>query len=235
MRTKYLACETLRDEIEYIFHSESRNENGQKAASEKSVNFGKPEIIWLESGLHNFPKKLHNRLQESIDQVTDCDRLILLFGRCGNSSNQLKSGSFELIIPKADDCISLLFGSDQARNAYAGANAAYYLTEGWMRGERNVWVEYQYTVEKYGEKDAKVIADMMYGHYKQLALLDTGVGNIEELVEQTAVIEETLGLKRTVIPATLSYLKELIYGPWDRERYYILKPFEEVTLSSPLG
>lgn len=210
MKTKYLACETLKDEIQYILRSDTENR----------------EIIWLESGLHNFPKKLHQRLQESIEQVKDCDRLVLLFGRCGNSVDQIKNGPFELIVPRVDDCISLLFGSDRARSAYASMNAAYYLTEGWMRGERNLWVEYQHAVEKYGEEEAREIADMMYGHYRQLALLDTGIGAIGELMEKTGIIEETLGLKRCVVPATLDYLTELIRGPWNTERYYIMKPYE---------
>lgn len=208
MNTKIIACETLREEFTFLL-----NETG--------IDF---EVIWIESGLHNYPDKLHNRLQETIDGLEDCDRVILLFGRCGNSIANLKNSNFTLIIPKVDDCISLLMGSDERRQNYFRENAAYYLTEGWMRGERNLWVEYTYSVEKYGEETARSIAEMMFGNYRTLALLDTGVNPIEELMKETQIIEETLGLRRTIVPASLDYMRQLLTGSWDESRFEVIPP-----------
>ncbi len=158
MRTTMIVCETLRDEFLFLY---------------KDIGL-KANVKWIESGLHNYTQKLHDRLQEAVDGITDCDRVILVFGRCGDSVLNLKNGNFEMIIPKADDCISLLMGSDERRRDYSKEHAAYYLTEGWIRGERNIWVEYLYSVEKYGEETARSIADMMYCNYRTLALLDAG-------------------------------------------------------------
>lgn len=213
MRIKVLACRTLQDEIEFLM------DNGDLQY----------EVIWVESGLHNVPSRLHLRLQELIDQVRECDRLLLAFGRCGNSVLKLKSKDFSLVIPRVEDCISLFFGSDSDRNKYAAENAAYYLTQGWMRGERNLWVEYEHSVDRFGAETAREIADIMYSHYDQLALLDTGVYPMEELMRETKMIEDTLGLKRAVVPASLSYLRELLTGPWDEERFYVVEPNTEVT------
>ncbi len=209
MRIKVLACETLRDEFTYLFDKLELD----------------AEVIWIESGLHNYPDKLRKRLQEEIDRISECERLILLFGRCGNSIVGVKTGNFEMIIPKVDDCISLLMGSDERRREFSRENACYYLTEGWMRGERNLWVEYRYSVEKYGEETAREIADMMYSNYRTLALLDTGVTPIKNLEEKTQIIEETLNLKRTVVAGTLDYMRELLTGPWDESRYEIIPPY----------
>ena len=55
MKTVILSCRTLEDEL--------------LAALAKS---GKDyEIVWLESGLHNVPKKLTARLQEELDKIQE--------------------------------------------------------------------------------------------------------------------------------------------------------------------
>lgn len=211
MRIKILACKTLEAEINRVLHEEN----------EEDI-----PVVWIESGLHNYPKKLHARLQEEIDKITDCDRLLLFFGHCGDSVNGLVSGDFEMVIPKFSDCISLLMGSDERRNAYGRENAAYYLTEGWMRGERNLWVEYQYTVDKYGEEQAKEITEMMYAHYRTLALLDTGTEPIDKLYQETEGIEKMLGMKRQIVPASVDRLRELLRGTLNPQYYDIVKPGE---------
>lgn len=209
MKTTMIVCETLKDEFLFLY-----KEIGLKA-----------NVKWIESGLHNYTQKLHDRLQQAIDEIEGCERVILVFGRCGDSVQNLKNGDFEMIIPKAEDCISLLMGSNERRRDYSKEHAAYYLTEGWLRGERNIWVEYLYSVEKYGEETAKSIAKMMYCNYRTLALLDTGIDPIGQLMEKTQEIEETLGLKREVVPAELTYIRELLTGPWDAARYEIVPPY----------
>jgi len=208
MREYLIACETLRDELIHAF---------------QITNTGIP-VIWIESGLHNTPQKLHSRLQETLESLDSCDRVYLLFGSCGNAALGLQTGNFELIMPKVDDCISLLMGSPKKRADFARKHAAYYLTEGWMRGERNLWVEYQYTLEKYGKEQADYIAEVMYGHYKTLGILDTGVYPVDALLEKTKIIADTLGLQQRVVPATTRYIEALLTGPWPRHQFCRIKP-----------
>ena len=110
MKTTLLACETLRNEIEAVIEKKHL----------------KLDLCWIESGLHNTPKKLHARLQEELDSISGCDRLLLGFGRCGNSVLGLRTGDYETIFPRIEDCISLFFGSDEARSTYGREHAAIY-------------------------------------------------------------------------------------------------------------
>lgn len=213
MNTKLIACKTLGDELRLVM-------------GRLHLDY---EIVWIESGLHNTPNKLNKRLQEELDSIS-CDRLLTAFGRCGSSLQGLIAGDYEWIIPRVDDCISLLFGSDAAREEYGRQNAAIFLTEGWMRGERNIWVEYQHAVEKYGEETAQDISEMMYGHYRELALLDTGAFPIEKLWNETVCIEEKISLKRKITPATLTYIEKLLTGPWTEEEFYIFPPHTQANL-----
>ena len=67
-------------------------------------------IYWLEAGPHNVPQQLHQALQEQIDRCGDRERVLLAMGFCGNAVCGLRSGPGELVIPRVDDCISLLLG-----------------------------------------------------------------------------------------------------------------------------
>jgi hypothetical protein len=207
-----IACETLRDEFQSVLDKAGKD----------------PQVIWIESGLHNRPEKLRVRLQEALDSVP-CGMVHLLFGVCGNAALGLKTGDFRLVMPKVDDCISLLLGSPKKRAAFAAEHAAYYLTEGWMRGERNPLMEYQYSLEKYGREEAEYIAKTLYGHYKTLALLDTGAYPIDKLMEETKTLAATIGLERIVVPASTSYIEEFLHGPWPPDRYIVKGPHSEIT------
>lgn len=212
MKTVIIACRTLEDELNY-------------AMKRVGVAY---QVEWIESGLHNTPKKLTARLQELLDSV-EADRVLLAMGYCGNSIMGIVPKNYYLIIPRVDDCISLLIGSINERAKVSKQYAAYFLTEGWMRGERNLWVEYQYSVEKYGEEQARSIAEMMYGHYRTLGLLDTGVKPIEPLIQSTRFISEALKLEQKVIPATVTYIEHLLIGPWNKDKFIIKAPGEEIT------
>ena len=204
MKTVVLSCRTLEDEL--------------NAALKRS---GKEyDVVWLESGLHNVPAKLSTRIQEELDRI-EADRVLLAMGFCGNAMAGIH-GSFEMILPRADDCISLLLGSVERRMKIGRDLAAYFFTDGWMRGERNIIVEYEHTLKKYGPELTASIMEMMYSHYRTLAILNCGVGDVSALMERTRDIAATLGLEQRELPGTLAYLTELFTGPWPEERYITL-------------
>lgn len=213
MRRTLIACKTVEDELE-------------AALGKTGVEI---PVKWVESGLHNVPEKLHARLQSEIDALDEgVDQVLMCFGSCGTSLVGLEARCHELVIPRVDDCISLLIGSDERRASISRDYAAYYLTEGWMRGERNLWVEHLYAVEKYGEEGARRIDEMMYGNYRTLALLDAGVYPIDHLTDETRIIADTLELEQRTIPASIAYIEDLLRGPYDDGRFVIVEAGDAV-------
>lgn len=213
METAVIACKTIETEL-----------GAAMAATGKDY-----PVLWLESGLHNDPQRLNARLREELGKLRG-GRALLAMGFCGNSVNGLRAEGFELVIPRADDCITLLLGGTERRARITRELAAYFLTEGWLRGEQNLWVEYRHTVKKYGEKRAKRISEVMYSHYRTLALVDTGAEPVGPLLESTRIIAETLGFAQEVIPGTLSWLEELLTGPWGEPRFIVKRDGESVNL-----
>ncbi len=204
METQIVSCRTIQLEVE-------------KALRETGLQY---PVSWVESGLHNYPEKLRNKLQEILDRIS-ADRVLLAMGFCGNSLAGLKTRDFELVIPRADDCITLMIGSPEERKRY---ERTYFLSKGWLQGERNIYEEYKYTLHKYGPKQGKAIFRMMLGHYMYLGVLDTGVCDFDELAAQAGAIADELDLTLRTIPAADRFLKELLTGPWPEERFCVVAP-----------
>ena len=157
-KTVIVSCKTLENEL-------------TEAVKECGCDY---EIHWIESGLHNYPAKLNQVLQETFDSIEGAERILLAMGYCGNSIENVRTGDFTLIIPRVDDCISFLLGSCKNRIEISRAYGTYFLTEGWLKGERNIWKEYEYSIQKYGEKTGNEIFKMVLGNYRARAGLDTG-------------------------------------------------------------
>lgn len=209
MKTALFACETIRDEIQHALR-----ETGAA-----------PEMVWIESGLHNSPELLRSVLQQKLDALEGVGRVLMAFGQCGHATEQLVSGDFEMVFPRVDDCITLLLGSMERRTQAAETHGAYFLTKGWLAGERNIWAEYQYAVKKYGAKRAPEIVRIMLGNYKRILVLDTGSYDIESILPQTRLIADTFQLLHEIVPTGIGYLKELLTGPWDDgERFLVVPP-----------
>lgn len=203
-----IACETVQDELLKV-----KNE----------INCSYP-ILWISSGLHNTPDKLRSTIQETVKKAESCDKILFAMGYCGNSIAGVETETAELIIPRVDDCISLLLGSVEHRRKICEGCGTYFLTKGWLKGERNLWAEYQYTVKKFGGKRAKKIMAVMLHNYKSLGVLDTGAYDIEEILPRTKEIAAELELNHEILTGSDRYIRRLLMGPWDDEQFLIVKP-----------
>lgn len=183
-------------------------------------------VLWLESGLHNWPDRLRAAIQQLLDGCANYETVLLAMSLCGDSVVGLHSGDFRLVIPRCEDCITLLLGSDARRRSIF---ATYFMTEGWLSGENNIWQEYLHCIQKYGEKRGKRIFSAMLAHYKNLALLDTGCFDKDAAQAQLIPIAEALGLEYTCIEGTLDYLQDLLNGNWAPERFLVVPPHTTIS------
>lgn len=215
-REVMIACDTLRTEIEHVMQ----------------VHGVDRPVVWIEHLLHNVPTKLTAALQEAIDSIEDADRVLLGFGNCGNAIQGLKSGDFELIVPRLDDCVSLVLGSQRYRERYSREHHAFYLTDGWITGSRTIEVEYNEMIEDYGEEEADELMNMMYVNYNTMAYLDTGLYDVGALMDRTRHLCEVIETEQIVEPATLAYVERLVCGPWPEDLFVHVAP-GEIIPSSP--
>lgn len=211
--TIIVACQTIRDEVNL-------------AIAETGVHY---PVLWIESGLHNFPDRLGQKIQEEINKIENVETILLAFGYCGNSLLGIKSSRAQLIIPRVDDCISLLLGSYQRRQSMNKEVGTYFLTKGWLENEQNLLSEYERCVVRYGKDKALKVMKMMLNNYHRLMVIDTQAYQFEGVLTKTKAFAEALGLSHEKIEGSSRLLKKLLLGPWDDE-FAIIQVDEAVRL-----
>jgi hypothetical protein len=193
---KIIACEVLRDEIE-------------------RVNPGY-ECEFFPGALHDYPDKLRAAIQEKIDATPGAREILIGCARCSNGTVGLHARRHRLVVPAADDCISLLLGS---RRRYLEEHRAcpgtYYYTRGWIDFIDDPYKDYLKIVPKYGEEKAARVARMILANYTRVAVIDTGVVDVQSLRPYVEMVAAFYGLPIEYLDGSLRYLERLMTGPHD--------------------
>ena len=205
MKTALIACRTLEKEISYILDHEPVNID---------------MVLYVPSGLHNTTARLQEAVREQMRRLegTGVERLLLCFGLCGNMVDGLTTGDYETVMPKTDDCITLLLGSAERRRYLDETKRGYFLTEGWLQGKANLHSEYQKAVEMYGQEMADDIFREIFQGYRYLTLIDTGQPDYPAFVQEGKKIAEDFGLEPLPVKGETGWLKE-----------YLLQDIEQLT------
>lgn len=201
------------------------------------------EYETLDFGLHGTPEVLKSKLQESIDRSQDFDTIVLAYGTCGMAVMGLRSESATLVIPRADDCITLLLGSREAYLKQQRENpGSLFTSKGWIEGRidegtqgmtRNMKM-YQRLVEKHGEERAKRIQAVYeekyrLKHYKRLAFITTsGEADLDKYKEQARTRASNLNLRYEEIPGSPVLMERIANGDWN-EDFVVIPPGHTVT------
>ncbi|SCM81325.1 conserved hypothetical protein [uncultured Sporomusa sp.] len=213
MKTVILACQTMKDELELVMR-------------ESGIEY---PVVYLESGLHNSPEMLRGKVQECIDTLA-ADIILMLFGCCGNGLVGIKSAKATLVIPRIDDCITMLLGSTETRRSIPGETSTYFLTKGWLDPEGNIMWSYTEWVERYGEQKALRLVKKMLNHYTRFMIIDTGAYNLEDILPKIKDSCEKFAMRYDIMPGSLRLIHLLLTGPWSSE-FIVLKPGQQTCLS----
>ncbi len=136
MSTLLLACEAMREEILRIPPGEDK------------------QLTFLPMGLHARPMRLRSAIAEALERHRNFERIVLGFGLCGNALEGLISPHAPLIVPRVHDCIPLLAGHERTYNGPALEQGIFYLSGGWMEGERTLLSEHRRIALRFGEEKA---------------------------------------------------------------------------------
>jgi hypothetical protein len=123
----------------------------------------------------------------------------------------------------ADDCLSLLLGSMEARRV-ASRPATYFLTEGWMRHESNVVSADAQIVAKYGQAKADRLNRLMLRHYRRFGLIETGCYDMGAAIRKISPLARRIGIRVENIPGAKGWLEDLLTGPYHDPRRFMLLP-----------
>lgn len=185
----------------------------------------KNEVLWLGAGenidyefldfsYHAHSSKLHNRIQEIIDQSQGYDLISIICGNCSNCLSGLHSAQVPLLLSATGDCIGLLLGSDEKRKVlHCQKPATYYFSQGWLDYGRDPLLEYKEYVQLYGEERAKDLIKSLYGRYERAVLIITpGIKNINKYRKRLKDIAAFLNWQSAEIVGDLRLLSLVVKG-----------------------
>lgn len=199
----------------------------QKVADSRRVSF-RP----IDAGLHLHPEKLQAALQQAIDdQGAAYEAILLGFGLCSNAVVGLKSEHSLLVVPRVDDCIGMLLGSQERYRAeMATAPGTYFLSKGWIDAGVTLMDEYKQMAERFGEERARKLQAKMFGHYTRLAYIASLDGDQTAYREFSRKAADFLSLNYQELQGTDKLLKAMVSGQWD-EGFVVVPPGQTITLA----
>jgi hypothetical protein len=213
-----LACETLTSELESVM---------------KTSGSALP-VFMVESGKHLLPDRLRESIQYELDGIPAAyGTVLLLFGFCGNAMVGVKTGEHRAVLPKAADCIPIFLGSRKIRNGYGARR--YFFTEGYRRAESHPVSDYARLVERYSESKARAIMCEMLQYYEHLSIIETGVFDVDEVIEAITGLSKATGVPEDVLPGDLRLIRMLIEGDWPDDEFLVLEPGSEITLHDAMA
>jgi len=182
---------------------------------------------FVSMGLHQWPDKLREELRLMLADTQAATRVVLAFGLCGNAVAGLSATNVPLFIPRAHDCIPLLLGSLYTHeDLLHQEKGTYFLTGGWMEGERTVFSEYRRAREKYGEQKARRVMATIFDSYRRLVFISTGHPREAEHYAAGQELAEQLGLEFFALSGRDAWLQRIVNGPWDGESFIAKAPGE---------
>ena len=169
----------------------------------------------LEAQLHLNPERLKQGLRAA---VADADKpgatIVIGYGLCSNAVLGLKTRHATLVVPRVDDCIAMMLGSNAAFAAEsAKAPGTYYVAKAYLEECDTILTEHEKLIEKRGLERAEKMMRLLLAHYTRVALIDTGRYDLAPYRARVAEFAERFDLAVEEVPGTTRILDELVAAP----------------------
>lgn len=185
----------------------------------------------LPARMHLSPERLKEGLHAAVAEVDVPGATIVLgYGLCSNAVLGLKTRHATLVVPRVDDCIAMLLGSNEAFAAEAEKErGSYYLTKSYLDECSTVVSEHEQMTEKYGSDKAQRMMRLVLQHYTRLVLIDTGRYDLEACRARVETVAGVYRLTVDVVPGTTRIVDALVDGEWGDD-FVVVPPGHELTL-----
>src|SRR6266568_4502993 len=155
------------------------------------------QFRFVSMGLHPWPERLKDELARilSVDIPDGTTAIVFAFGLCGGALTGLRAPAVPLVIPLVHDCIPLLIGSySEYQRELEHEKGTFFLSGGWMEGERTLLSEYRRVRDRHGQNKARKVMTTMLDSYRRILFVTTGHPREEQLLAEARELSSLLYL-----------------------------------------
>lgn len=208
MRTIILSCSSLKDYVE-------------AAQRKKRTDF---PVIYLDRKDHVEPKRMRQRIIEAERELPeDIGTVLVAMGFCGGSWDQVRF-SRRTVIPRVDDCVSLLLQKSDAYIPNLKQPGHMYMME-IDPDDFDMKKLMTDLPAEYAGIDPDALLHMFFDNYHTLDIIDTGLNDCysEEYVMKAQANADLMQASLDYVEGGNHLLEKLVGGDWD-EQFLVAEP-----------
>lgn len=181
-------------------------------------------VVWLNRKYHDEPSVMRSHILETLAALpAQTDTVLVAMGFCGGSWDHIEA-PLRMVIPRVDDCISLLLHTDDQFHPNLKQMGHMYMLDAdpdKFSPERM----FESLSERYDPEMAKCIFDMWFENYRFLDVIDTHLADCysEAFVEQAQRSADLIGCDLDYTPGSNRLLEKLMRGQWD-DQFIVAEP-----------
>ena len=184
-------------------------------------------VIEIDRKLHREPALMRAQLLELLASLPEeYDTILVAMGFCGGSWDTI-SPDRRLVIPRVDDCITMLLHTDEQWHANLKECGHMYLRDPDDYFDLDVML--QRMIDQYGEKKGNRLFRAFFHSYHHADIIDTGVYDCrsEEYLARAKMQAEMIHSELSTVPGSNILLEKLVSGRWD-EQFVVVEPGQTI-------
>jgi len=186
------------------------------AAQEKmKTNF---EVMELDRDLHTEPEKMRLHIMEALNRLPGrMETVLVAMGFCGGSWDKVPTAR-RIVIPKVDDCITLLLHTDDTLHSNLKQIGHMYFRD-CDGGKYSIEAMKDKICREYGMEIGTSIFGSWFASYTNTDIIDTGVYDCyaEAYVEEAQKNADLIRCDLDYVAGSNRILEKLVSGRWDAQ------------------
>lgn len=186
-------------------------------------------VVNLDRRVHAEPKRMRSSILETLEALPpSCETVLAAMGYCGGSWNHIPL-SRRVVIPKVDDCITLLLHTDDTPHGNLKEAGHMYFRD-CDTGAYSIESMKEEICRTYGMEFGTSIFGSWFQNYTNADIIDTGVYDCysEEYVTEAQKNADLIRCSLGYVEGSNRILEKLVSGQWDAQ-FIVLESGQEMT------
>lgn len=219
--TVILACTSLKD---YVEEAQKRLGTNIKA-------------IYVSRLYHRDPKEMREHIIEKLDNLPEgTDTVLVCMGYCGGSWEGVAKNSCRIVLPRIDDCVSLVMQlTDEPKSNLKEEKHFYVRDKDPSKESIKAIFEHMANAQDLDQETTEKYHKHWQDMYEEIDIIDTPINDArsQEYFDKVKVDADWLDARLEYVMGGTHMIEKLIKGDWD-DQFLVLEPGEPATKAEML-